>query len=119
MTGVILILALTALAALLAAIAQYIFKLHMKRFSFSIAGILDLLLTKQIILGLLIYGASFIIYLIALGHASLVFVYPAFSSSFIFVMLISAFYLKERISARRAAGMMLIVLGITLIALAQ
>ena len=67
----------------------------------------------------MIYGTSFVIYLIALGHASLVFVYPAFSSSFIFVMLISAFFLKERISARRAAGMMLIVLGITLIALAQ
>ena len=119
MAGVILILALTATAALLAAIAQYIFKLHMKRFSFSIGGILDMLLTREIILGLFIYGTSFVIYLIALGHASLVFVYPAFSSSFIFVMIISAFFLKERISARRAAGMMLIVLGITLIALAQ
>lgn len=119
MVGVMLILGLTATAALLAAIAQYIFKLHMKRFSFSIGGILDMLLTRQIILGLFIYGTSFVIYLIALGHASLVFVYPAFSSSFIFVMLISAFFLKERISARRAAGMMLIVLGITLIALAQ
>ena len=119
MAGVILILALTATAALLAAIAQYVFKLHMKRFSFSIGGILNLLLTRQIILGLFIYGTSFIIYLIARGHASLVFVYPAFSSSFIFVMLISAFFLKERISARRAAGLMLIVLGITLIALAQ
>ena len=58
MAGVILILALTATAALLAAIAQYIFKLHMKRFSFSIGGILDMLLTRQIILGLFIYATS-------------------------------------------------------------
>jgi uncharacterized membrane protein len=43
-------------------------------------------------------------------------VYPTFASTFIFVALLSAVMLKERISALRAAGIVAIFIGISLVA---
>ena len=61
---------------------------------------------------------SFAIYLYALHSApEISFVYPIFASTFVFVLLISIFSLKEKAGIYRIAGIALIVLGIAVVSL--
>lgn len=106
---------LTMLSALVAAYAQLLFKTGAVKFSFSVGNVMSLLRRRMIILGLLLYAVSLAVYLYALRFGELSFVYPAFSSTFIFVMLISRFKLKERITPKRAIGIAMIMLGIFLV----
>ncbi len=107
----------TLLAAALAAYAQYLFKKNVPSFKINIREILRLARNWQLLLGLAIYSLSLIIYLVALGSGELSFVYPIFSSTFIFVFLISAFVLKEKINKVRIAGLAMIILGIIIVSL--
>ena len=115
MLSSIYVILLTLAAAAIAAFAQYLFKKSVPEFRFGVDGILSLARNRMVIAGLLIYLIGLAIYLVALGSGELSFVYPAFSSTFIFVMLISHFKLKERIGYARLAGMLLIILGITFV----
>ena len=115
MVSELLIVALTLLAALLAAVAQYLFKLHLPRFKFNLGGILALVRSRMVILGLAVYAISLLIYLGALKLGQLSFVYPTFASVFLFVLLISKFKLHEHISITRAAGVLVILAGILLV----
>ena len=104
-------------AALLAAIAQYIFKKGMHRFDANLKGLLSLIKNKYVILGLFVYAVSLVIYLYALSTSALSFVYPTFASVFIFVLLFSRFKLKEQISFHRALGVAIVIVGIAIVAL--
>ena len=108
---------LTLAAAMITAAAQYLFKRAIPKFGLSVREIVMLLKNRSILLGLFAYVVSLFLYLIALGSGQLSFVYPLFSSTFIFVMLISHFAFNERISARRMVGVLLILAGISMIAL--
>ena len=110
-----LIIVLTLIAAFLAAIAQYLFKQHLPQFKFNLKEIVDLLRSKMILIGLGTYAISLVIYLVALHFGQLSFVYPTFASVFLFVLLISHFKLHEHISMRRAAGVLLVLIGIILV----
>lgn len=111
------IIIVTLVAAMIAAVAQYLFKSAMPKFRFNLHDILGLLKNRSILLGLLIYLASLGLYLVALDSGQLSFVYPLFSSTFVFIMLISYLVFKERIGWGRWAGVLLIILGISLISL--
>ena len=104
-------------SAFMAAVAQYIFKRSMPAFRFNIKGMASLATNKALLLGVAIYLTSLAVYLFALRGGELSFVYPTFASVFIFVLLISKFLLGERISLRRALGVLLIVIGIAVIAI--
>ncbi len=109
-----IVIFLTLIAAFLASIAQVIFKKNLpKRVSFK--GILALAKNKGIVLGLLIYLVSLVIYLFALNNAPLSFVYPTFASSFIFVALLSFFSIKEKFTGKMIAGIALIFIGILVV----
>ncbi len=112
----IAIIGITLFAALLASIAQYFFKKAMPHFKFNAKEILALFKNKTILLGILIYFIGLGIYLIALYHGQLSFVYPTFASSFVFTLLISKYMLGEKVNAARAIGIVLIVIGIIAIA---
>jgi multidrug transporter EmrE-like cation transporter len=112
------IIAMTLAAAAISAVAQYVFKRNVGEFDFSPKHVLGILANGQMLLGLGMYAVSFVLYIYALHAApELSFVYSIFASTFVFVLLISKYALGERINAFRAAGMLLIVLGITLVAL--
>lgn len=118
MLGESSVIAMTLAAAALSAVAQYVFKRSVGEFHFSVGHMVGMLRNRQMLLGLGLYGLSFALYIYALHSApQLTFVYPVFASTFIFVLLISKYYLNERINRVRAAGMLMIVLGITLVAL--
>ena len=117
MLGKLQIIGITLFAALLAALAQYILKSSIKKFSFTPKGIIKMLANAPVLLGLLVYIISLVIYLYVLRSGELSFVYPIFASTFIFVVLISKFLLDEPVSRTRTAGILVIILGIVLVSL--
>ena len=118
MLSVPYVIAITVFSAAIVAFAQYIFKRHVPKFSFDKKGFLSLITSKMVIAGGAVYAIGLIFYLFALSSSQLSFVYPAFSSTFIFVLLISHFKLGEKISYVRLAGVLCIMLGIALVAFA-
>lgn len=108
---------LTLIASLLSSYCQMLFKKGLNKKLNSVFEILRSLTNKYIILGLAGYLVSFILYLIALSSSQLSIVVPIFASSFIFVTLLSAYSLKEKISFIRVVGILLIFFGIVFVAL--
>lgn len=106
---------ITLIAALIASFAQILFKNSMVSTLSGIRSILRLFLKKKVILGFMGYIISLVIYLYALKAAPLSVVYPTFASSFIFITLLSAIFLKERINKTRLAGIVLVFIGIVII----
>ncbi|HIH50507.1 MAG: EamA family transporter [Candidatus Micrarchaeaceae archaeon] len=115
--NIYLVIFLTLVAALFTSFSQLLFKRGLQKRLNSVMDILKTLLNKNIILGLCGYAVSFTLYLIALQTSQLSVVFPIFASSFIFVTIISAIILKERIGAYRILGVILIFVGITIVAL--
>jgi drug/metabolite transporter (DMT)-like permease len=60
----------------------------------------------------------FILYLIALSRADLTFVQPLTAASYIFTVVIARYALGEEVSLLRVMGIMIIVVGITLVIIA-
>ena len=107
---------LTLLAALVSSFAQLMFKRSVRKVD-SLAHLVGLLGNRGVLLGLAAYGVGFLLYITALSGGQLSLVFPIFASSFIFVTLISATVLKERITLMRAAGVLLVFIGITIVAI--
>lgn len=116
MLGELEIIGITLLAAVIAAVAQYIYKRSVPRFGFSKEGIKSLVFNKGVWAGGVFYLISLVVYLKALGSGELSFVYPTFASTFVFIALISHFLLREKFSLRRYLGIALVVLGIIIVA---
>jgi drug/metabolite transporter (DMT)-like permease len=115
MLGTDYVILLTIIAAAIVAYAQYVFKRSVPKFRFDYAGLISLVKNRRVVVGVLIYLLGLVFYLSALSSEQLSFVYPAFSSTFIFVILISHFMLNERIDKARIAGMLMIIIGIALV----
>jgi drug/metabolite transporter (DMT)-like permease len=107
---------LTLLAALVTSFAQFLFKKSVTKID-SIRHLLLLVKNKGVMLGLACYAIGFVIYITALSGGELSIVFPIFASSFIFVTIISAVTLKEKITMMRAAGVLLVFIGITIVAI--
>ncbi len=113
-----IIIFLTLFAALIASLSQIAFKASLGKSGLSVFKLIKKVFSdKMILLGLLGYAASLVIYLFALDHAPLSVVYPIFASSFIFVSLFSKFLLHEKISLIRYLGISIIFFGILIVAI--
>lgn len=117
MVGELEVVAITLLAAVIASFAQYLFKRAVPKFPANMKGVLSLFKNKLLMIGAAVYVVDLAIYLVALRYGELSFVYPIFASSFVFTLLLSKYGLKEPISAKRAIGVALVVVGIALVAL--
>ncbi|MDE1822943.1 MAG: EamA family transporter [Candidatus Micrarchaeota archaeon] len=115
MLGELGIVLATLGAAGLAAVAQYLFKRSVPKFNFRTREILGLAKSGRLLAGVFVYFVGLALYLYALGSGELSFVYPLFSSTFIFIALISVFVLRERMGIARLSGMALVLIGILLI----
>ena len=114
--NIYLIIFITLIASLLASFSQILFKTGITKRLKSITDMIRQLKSGRVLLGLLGYATSLVVYLYALSNSPLSIVYPTFASTFIFVALLSSVLLKERISALRAIGIITIFLGIALVA---
>ena len=79
------------------------------------SDILSIFSNLYIILGLLVYGLATILWLIALSQKDLSYVYPFMSLTFIIVLFLSYFVLREQVSTARFVGTFIIILGLIII----
>ncbi|HUC39012.1 MAG TPA: EamA family transporter [Candidatus Acidoferrum sp.] len=112
-----LIIFITLIAALIASFSQTLYKRGMTKRLDSIKEIVFMFKKKPILVGFFGYLVSLAVYLFALSKAPLSVVYPTFASTFIFITILSAVVLKEKINTIRIAGMAVIFIGIVVVAL--
>ena len=117
--SIYLVIFITLVAALIASFSQIVFKRSMDNRIDGIRDFFTLLKKRDVILGFAGYLVSLIIYLYALSgkNAPLSIVYPTFASTFIFISIISYFYLNEKFGAKRIIGILLVFAGIFIIAI--
>ena len=117
--SIYLVIFITLVAALIASFSQIVFKRSMEKRINGIRDFFALFRKRNVILGFVGYFISLVIYLYALSgkNAPLSVVYPTFASTFIFISIISYFYLKEKFGAVRIAGILLVFAGIFIIAI--
>ena len=65
--------------------------------------------------GLIFYVAGSVLLLYSLKTANLSAVYPFFSLSFVWVLLLSYFFLKEQLSIMQITGILVIICGVSLV----
>ncbi|MBU0757898.1 MAG: EamA family transporter [Nanoarchaeota archaeon] len=98
---------LVVLASFIGAAGSFYLKIGAKEFK--IAAILK---NYKLMLGLFLYGFSTIFYIIALKFEELTIVYPITSLTYIWVLMISAKYLKENMNSYKIYGIIFIIFGV-------
>jgi uncharacterized membrane protein len=78
-------------------------------------GLRYLILNGRLLLGVTLFATSSLAYVVALRQGELSVLYPLVSLGYIWTLLWSALFLKERITRNKLFGLLLIVLGIVLI----
>lgn len=83
-------------------------------------GVLRIIFTQPyVLLGLACYASSTLFYLYVIQRADLSLVYPMVSISYVLVTFLSWALLGERVSPYRLIGLILIVVGVSVLALAS
>lgn len=71
--------------------------------------------TPYVFLGLCIYAVSSVLWIVVLNQVKLSYAYPLISLSYVFVVILSALLLHERVPTITIFGLMFITLGVSLI----
>ncbi|MDE1868497.1 MAG: EamA family transporter [Candidatus Micrarchaeota archaeon] len=111
------IIFITLIAALIASLSQLMYKRGLSKRIHGARELLKVFKNRWIIGGIAGYLVALAVYLYALNQAALSIVYPTFASTFIFIALLSAIVLKERVSRLRALGIVVIFAGIVIVAM--
>ena len=103
---------LSLFCALLGSMGQTFFKIGSKNIT---GNVLSWLMNWQIILGMILYGLSAILFIIALKHGKLSILYPIIATSYIWVTLIAHYVFKEQINYLNWFGVLIIICGVFII----
>ena len=87
-------------------------KMGADRAAFTVA---DILLNRMLMLGILFYLVSSLVFIFALTRGELSVLFPIVSFGYVLIALHSKVFLKERIGPYKLAGIGLIILGIVII----
>ncbi len=85
----------------------------------SVIGIVNLIFTPMVFLGLALYFASTITWLMALSKAELSFAYPFIASGYGIVAYFGWQFLGESISALRILGIITIIIGVGIVSISS
>ncbi len=77
---------------------------------------LDVISTRPIIFGILVYSFSVLVWLLVLSRVKLGWAYPVLALLYVVLPLASSIFLAERITPLHYAGMFLIVVGVGIVA---
>jgi small multidrug resistance pump len=102
---------LLSISVLLGSIGQILFKFG----AVHGLGYLQILFSPTIILGLLSYFLSALIYIIVLKHIPLSIAYPTISLSYIVIIILSHYFFGEAVTIQKIASMILIISGVSLL----
>ncbi|MGB9859837.1 MAG: EamA family transporter [Moorellaceae bacterium] len=108
---------LLILSIVLGALAQVLFKLGVGHggLGWGFPGLIAVLARPYILSGILLFAASFILWLRVLSTYELGYAYPMVSLSYVIVTLASHFFLGESLPPGRLLGLAFILLGIILL----
>lgn len=85
--------------------------------NFSILGMtIKYLTSSQILIGLVLYALSAILWIFALAHNDLSYAYPMVALGYVVVVIVSYFLFNETITYLRLLGLAVIVVGVIIIA---
>ena len=119
MKGYMNVILIILIGILFASLGQVFLKIGMNAVgsinTFTYSDIVSIFSNLYIILGLLMYGLGTIFWLIALSQKDLSYVYPFIALTFIIVLFLSYFVLKEQVSTIRVVGTIIIVIGLMII----
>ncbi len=110
---------LVLMSVLLAAAGQLTFKAGLNQIgglTLSLEMITSILTSPLMLIGLAIFAASALLWLIALMRAELSFAYPFLSLSYVLVLVGGAVLFDEQISPLRLMGFALIIIGLFVVA---
>ncbi len=113
------------IAVIVGSVGQIILKIGTSSYPGSIANdffssfssFLNILFIPQIFIGLLCYAVSALLWIVVLSHLEVSKAYPILGLSYIFVLLLSFFFLGESLTLTKTLGSFLIVFGVVLISL--
>lgn len=114
-----------AIAALSAAIGETLMSVGMRRYgvisltdpAHLVTLVLSVVRNPYVFMGVAFLAVFFFLYLAALSWADLSYVLPLTAMSYIFAALMAKFALKEDVSWQRWLGTMIIVIGVSFVAL--
>jgi uncharacterized membrane protein len=101
---------LVLICTILISIGQLFYKFGANKL---VLNFIQIITNYQLILGLLLYGISALLLIIALKHGELSVLYPIIATSYIWVAILSSIYLNELINTFKIIGISLIFLGVT------
>jgi uncharacterized membrane protein len=104
---------ITVFAAFIGAVGQIEIKKGSSQMSLNLN---ELLSNTHLIIGLSLYALCTLIYVYALSFGEVSVLYPILATSYIWVGLLASVFLGERFVPINWAGMLLIIVGITLTA---
>lgn len=84
---------------------------------YNFKGLIKLIKNYELTLGLLMYGISSIFFIITLRLGELSLIYPLTSLTYVFVCILSIYFLNEKMNKYKWAGIGFILLGVILITL--
>jgi len=99
-------------AAVLGALGQLNFKLGSDNLSLKIR---DLLRNRYLFIGVILYGISTVMFIVALKGGELSVLYPLVATSYIWTILLAKKVLNEKINVYKWAGVAMIMLGVVFI----
>lgn len=83
--------------------------------SFEPANIPSLISNSNVVIGGVLYAVSFVVWLHVLSKVKLSYAYPFISLSYVIVVILGFFILNEKISSTAWVGVLLVVIGVSLI----
>jgi drug/metabolite transporter (DMT)-like permease len=108
--SILLVILFTALSAP----AQYLIKIGANRIG-PHPALMDLLTSSTLLGGLAMYGVGAMLMVLALKHGELSVLYPMISLSYVWVAIIAALALHEEMNAAKMAGIIVIMMGVTVL----
>ena len=114
-----MLIALILFSVAVAAVAQLTLKHGMNQVGqvgFDGASLRAVVGTPSVWLGLVLFGASAVIWLVVLSRTTLSFAYPFASLTYVLILLADRFLLHQPVPPLRYAGVVFIIVGIVLVA---
>jgi drug/metabolite transporter (DMT)-like permease len=100
------------------AVGQILLKVGANRLgsiNFNIEGLLSIIKNYYIIIGLVLFGTSFLLWVKILTKNDLSYVYPMVSISYIIIILASRFLFNEPFTINKIIGIIAIICGVFII----
>ena len=103
---------LVSLSTLLLSFGQILYKEGAMRFTLDFYALIT---NYPLLLGVVVHFAAFLLFITALKHGTLSFIYPVVATGYLWVNILAVVFLNEVVSQIEWSGVFLIMIGIMLI----